>query len=77
MILENSSVFIPKQSFIVFIFILLIMIKYGYIKIIYVESGDLEFSHDHNVSPSTNNQLIHNVPRKCGIYFLDLSVLRA
>lgn len=53
------------------------MIKYGYIKIIYVESGDLEFSHDHNVSLGTNNQLIHNVPRKCGIYFSDLSVLRA
>lgn len=53
------------------------MIKYGYIKIIYGESGDLEFSHDHNVIPGTNNQLIHNVPRKYGIYFSDLLVLRA
>lgn len=53
------------------------MIKYGYIKIIYVESGEREFIHDHNVSLGTNNQLIHNVPRECGIYFSDLSVLRA
>lgn len=53
------------------------MIKYGYIQIIYGKSGDLEFSHDHNVIPGTNNQLIHNVPRKYGIYFSDLLVLRA